>query len=155
MLTDIMNHHMLDVITDQRVIRWLEILYSLATRTPRIVLDRVEETLPTLRRSMSIRLNSETDRQTQPTCTVVTEDKYHSTEGIEEETESHQRKDTNYTVEREEEMEETHRFQQEDTSHTIERAREDTNHAIERAQEDTNHTVERAQEDTNQEDTNH
>lgn len=52
MLTDIMNHHMLDVITDQRVIRWLEILYSLATRTPRIVLDRVEETLPTLRRSM-------------------------------------------------------------------------------------------------------
>jgi hypothetical protein len=47
-----MNHHMLGSITDQRVVRLLEILNSLATEIPVIALGRVEERFPSLRHSM-------------------------------------------------------------------------------------------------------
>lgn len=52
MLSAAMNHHILDLITDHRVARVLDMLQCLVTRTPRIVLGRVEETFPSLRHSV-------------------------------------------------------------------------------------------------------
>jgi hypothetical protein len=46
-----MNHHILDLISDSRVARVLHMLQCLATRTPTIVLHRVDETFPSLRHS--------------------------------------------------------------------------------------------------------
>jgi hypothetical protein len=52
MSSAVMNHLILDLITDHRVARVLDMLQCLATKTPRIVLGRVEETFPFLRHNV-------------------------------------------------------------------------------------------------------
>ncbi|PNF34715.1 hypothetical protein B7P43_G05489 [Cryptotermes secundus] len=74
MLSAVMNCHILDLITDHRVARVLDMLQCLATRTPRIVLGRVEETFPSLRHNVSIELNTDRNRQTLPSETVTSDD---------------------------------------------------------------------------------
>jgi len=49
-LPEIMNHHILELISDARVSRVLHMLQGL-TMVPRIVVHRVDETFPSLRHS--------------------------------------------------------------------------------------------------------
>jgi hypothetical protein len=49
MSSAVLSHHILDLITDHRVARVLDMLRCFATKTPIIVLGRVEETFPSLR----------------------------------------------------------------------------------------------------------
>ena len=49
MIAEGLNRHILDLISDSRVARVLHMLQCLATKTPRIVLHRVDETFPSLR----------------------------------------------------------------------------------------------------------